>query len=327
MDEIKLYEQLQPPPPPDALRLREAARARLTTATSAPPAHPARGRSTVLAVTAAAALAAAGTSYGLTAAHDAPGARLSTTAGRSTTAGPSTIAGLTAVQGCPGTYLTAGTLKQVSGTQLTVQPANDSDHVNRAWRSQPVTVATTASTVTRIPASGTVSDITDGSRVSVQGAWSGRSLTATQIDIQAGLPPVRSFGPRLPLHPGKIRKLSPPGAPKFGPPFATGTVEDAHDGDFTVVSQSPLQGGRRIRVITSTSTSVETTATATLSQLTLGGNVVAVGSVGHDGVMTAKAVTQQPAGTQILLPHSPVKVRSSGCSAAAITTAVILPAG
>jgi Domain of unknown function (DUF5666) len=322
MDEIKLYEQLQPPPPPDAGRLREAARARLTTATSAPLAHPPKRRSTVLAVTAAAALAAAGTSYGLAATYGAASPRLSTTGGRTTPIG------LTAVQGCPGQYITAGTLKQVSGTQLIVQPASDSDHVNRAWRSQQVTVATKASTVTRIPASGTVSDITDGARVSVQGTWSGDRLAATQVDIQAGLPPMRSFGPRFPRNPGNLRKLSPPpGTPKFGPPFATGTVKDAHGGDFTVLWQSPLQGVRRIRVTTSGSTSVETNASASLSQLTLGANIVAVGSLGHDGVMTASAVTEEPSGTLILLPHSPVKIRSSGCSAPAITTAVILTSG
>jgi len=327
MDEIKLYVQLQQPPPLDAPRLREAARARLTAATSAPPAHPARRRGTVLAVTAAAAVAAAGTSYGLTAAHGTATPRLSTTTGRGTTIG------LTAVQGCPGEYVTAGTLKQVSGTQLSVQPlsarpATDAGQVNGAWRSQPVTVATKASTVTRIPASGTVGNITNGARVSVQGTWSGRNLAATQVEIEAGLPPMRSFGPRLPRHPGSIRKPSPPpGLPRFGPPFAIGTVEDAHDGDFTVVTQNPLSGVRHIRVITSSSTDVETNVSASLSQLTLGANVLAVGSIGHNGVMTASAVTEQPSGTLILLPGKPVKVRSSDCSAAAITTAVILSTG
>lgn len=61
-------------------------------------------------------------------------------------------------------YITAGTLEGVSGTQLIIQPANDQDHMNRTWRAQPVTVATSASTAITRPVSGTVSDIADGSR-------------------------------------------------------------------------------------------------------------------------------------------------------------------
>jgi hypothetical protein len=316
VDEIKLYEQLQPPPLPETARMREAARARLTAATSATPAHPAKRRGTVLAVTAAAALAAAGTSYGLTAAHGAASPRQSTAAGRATTTG------LTAVEGCPGKYITAGTLKQVSGTQLVVQPASDADRVNRVWQAQPVTVATSTSTVVTVPGTGTVSDITDGSRVQVQGSWSGRSLAAAQVSITAGLPPASSFAPH-PLNPGRLRKLSPPkGAPKFGPPFATGTVEDVRSGDFTVVTQNPLLGVSRIRISTSSSTRVLTEVSTSLSQLTVGANVVAVGPISH-GVMTASTVTE-PAGGRVLLAGGPVKVRSSGCSAQAITTAVIV---
>jgi hypothetical protein len=39
VDEIKLFEDLQPPASPDALRMRAAARARLTAAAAAPPAQ------------------------------------------------------------------------------------------------------------------------------------------------------------------------------------------------------------------------------------------------------------------------------------------------
>jgi hypothetical protein len=319
VDEIKLFEELQPPPPPDALRMRAAARARLTAATSAQLAHPPRRRGTVLAIVGAATLVAAGTGYGLAA----------TQAGSVRPGGsrflPTTAAGLTAVQGCPGKYITAGTLKQVRGRQLIIQPANDTDHVNRVWRAQPVTVATNASTAITVPATGTVSDITDGSRVMVQGAWTGRRLAATQVAIQAGLPPAGSFGPRFPRHPGHVRKIGPPkGMP--GPPFTTGTVEDAHDGGFTLVARNPLQGVQRVHVITSSATKVLGYTRTSLSQLRLGADVVAVGPIGHDDLLTASTVTE-PSGGQIMLAGGPVKIRSSGCSAAAITTAAILASG
>jgi len=313
VDEIKLFEELQPPPPYDAQRMREAARARLTAATSAPFEHPARRRGTVVAVAAAAALAAGGTGYGLTAAHGGAGTRPA-----SASRLPVATAGLTAVQGCPGKYVTAGTLKRVSGTRLAIQPATDTHRV---------TVVTNASTSITIPATGTVSDITDGSRVTVQGTWSGRSLAATQVSIQVGLPPAGSIGPRFPRHHGHLRKQTPPkGVPRQGPPFVTGTVRDVHDGSFTVVAQNPLGRARRVQVITSSSTKVETEARAKLSQLSLGSSVVAVGPVGHGGVMTASSVTE-PAGLRIMFPGGLVKIRSHGCSAAAITTAAILASG
>ena len=46
---------------------------------------------------------------------------------------------------------------------------------------QPVTVATSPSTVISRPVRGIVSDITDGSQAAVQGTWSDRSLAATQV--------------------------------------------------------------------------------------------------------------------------------------------------
>ncbi len=51
--------------------------------------------------------------------------------------------------------------------------------MNRTWQAQPVTAATSASTVITCPTSGTVNDITDGSHVEVQGTWSGETLAAT----------------------------------------------------------------------------------------------------------------------------------------------------
>lgn len=311
MDEIKLFAELQPPPPPGAVRMREAARARLTAATSAPPVHPARRRSTVVAVAAAGALVAAGTGYGLAAAQGRPS---SVPAGSSPI--PATVAGLTAVTGCPGEYVTAGTLKKLSDTHATIQPGSSD---------QLVTVATSRSTVITRPARGGVSDITDGSRVFVQGSWSGRRLAATQVGIEAGLPVPGSVGPRFPRHPGKVRTLKPPKG-VLPPPIASGTVENAHDGSFTVVMHSAIPGARRVHVITSQSTRVLTDASTSLSRLDIGADVVAVGRIGRDGTLRASTVTE-PAGGRIMIGAGLVKLRTSSCSASAITTAAILASG
>jgi hypothetical protein len=303
--------------------MREAARARLTAATSAPLAHPARRRSTVVAVAAAGALVAAGTGYGLTAAQGVPSR---TPSGSSPL--PKSVAGLTAVNGCPGEYVTAGTLDKVSGKRAVIQ-SGASDQL--------VTVATSASTVITRPVSGTVSDITNGSRVIVQGTWSGRRLAATQVGIEAGLPAPGSLGPRiprppglphLPRHRGHVRRVAKQ-RPLNGPPplpFATGTVVNARDGSFTVVMRFPIPGARRVQVTTSSSTEVLTDTTASLSWLDLGGNVVAVGRIGPHGLLRASTVTE-PAIVHIMTTPGLVKLRTSGCSASAITTAAILASG
>jgi hypothetical protein len=324
VDEITLFEELQPPPPPDAPRMCEAARARLAAAMSAPPAlaHPVRRRSTVVAAAAAAALVAAGTGYGLTAAQGGSNPLRGTAARGGSSSPRGAAAGLTAVHGCPGMYITAGTLERVSGTQLILQPANDQDHVNRTWRAQPVTVDTSASTAVTRPVSGTVSDITDGSHVAVQGTWSGGRLVAAEVGVEAALPSPGSFGPPIPRH---LPKLTPvKGA--FGPPVANGKVVDAHDGSFTVVVVNPLMGVRRVQVVTSSSTKVLARASTSLSQLGLGANVVVVGQIGAHGVLTASTVAE-PSVVGIVLAGGPAKIRPSSCSASAITTAAILAGG
>jgi hypothetical protein len=302
VDEIKLFEELQPPPLPDAVRMREAARARLAAATSAPQTHPARRRSTVVAVATAAAVVAGGTGYGLTAARG----------GSSGAGSPTTVAGLTAVHGCPGQYITAGTLEKVSGRRATIQTGAS----NRL-----ATVATSASTVITRPVSGTVSDITDGSRVFVQGTWSGRRLAARKVGIEAALP-----RPAFPHPQGPVRRVGPPkGA--LPPPVAIGTVVHAHWGSFTVVMSFPFGfGSRRVRVITSNSTEVLTRVSASLSQLGLGSNVVAVGRIGRDRVLRASAVAE-PSVVRIVIGSGLVRLRPSSCSASAITTAAILASG
>jgi hypothetical protein len=309
VDEIELFEELQPPPPPDAPRIREAARARLTAATSAPPARSARSarsarrRHTVV-TAAATALVAVGTAYGLVAVHaDSPHA-----AGAAHVDSPrGTAAGLTTVQGCPGMYLTAGTLERVNGTQLIIQPAI----------ARPVTVATSSSTAVTIPAGGTVSDITDGSQVIVQGTPSGQTLAATEVGIRAALPAPSSFAP-VPPEAGNTRELHPGAIPAV----AIGTVANSRDGSFTVVMPAPTD--LQIQVITSNSTKVVTTASASLTQLSPGANALAVGQIGSNGVLTASTVAESSPGNGALIAGGPVRLRTSSCSASAITSAAIL---
>jgi Domain of unknown function (DUF5666) len=318
VDEIELFEELRPPPPPDAPRIREAARARLTAAMNVSPPHPARRRrSTVAAVAAAAALVAAGTGYGLTAARDGGGPRPGPVARSGPSSSPSpprgTAAGLTAVHGCPGKFVTTGTLEQVSGTQLIVQPPN---------RAQPVTVATSSSTAITRPVSGTVSDITDGSQVLVQGTWSGGTLAAAQVGIEVAMPTLP--GPALPSHPSKLAPLPNGG---LGPPIANGTVVDAHNGSFTVITRNPIPGTPvRVQVITSPSTTVLANGSTSASQLDLGANVVAVGTAAPDGVLTASTVAE-PSVVPTLVAGGLVKLRPSGCSASAVSAAAILASG
>jgi hypothetical protein len=331
VDEIKLFEELRPAPPPDAPRMREAARARLTAAMSAPPAHLARRRGTVVAGAAAAALVVAGTGYGLTAARGGSSSPRGTAAARGVTSSPRgsaaargvsssprvTAAGLTAVHGCPGEYITAGTLKKVSGTQLIIQPANYRNQQGRTWRARPVTVATSPSTVITRPASGTVSDITNGSQVLVQGTWLGGKLAATQVGIEATPGPAV----RRPHASRQVRTLLPKG---LGPRVAIGTVVDAHGGAFTVVMHNLISGPRaRVQVITAPSTKVLTGVAVRLGRLAIGANLVAVGRIGPHRVLTASAVAESSL-VRTMIAGGPVKVRPSGCSASAITTAAVL---
>ena len=217
-------------------------------------------------------------------------------------------------------YITAGTLEQVNDAQLIIQPADDQDHVNRDWRAKPVTVATTASTAISRPASGTLSDITDGSHVQVQGTWSGQKLAATEVGIEAALPALPV--PKFPAN-GHVRTRVLKGS--LGLPFATGTVVDAHDGGFTVILRNPIAlpgAPTQVQVITSSATEVVGRVNASATALDLGSNVVAVGPIGANGVMAASTVAESSI-INTLLAGGPVELKPSSCSASAITTAAI----
>ncbi len=268
-----------------------------------PPRH---RRSAVVAVAAAAALVAGGTAYGLTAA-----------VGGSSSA-PGTTAGLTAVQGCPGEFIAAGTLQKVSGTQLTL--GNPS--------LQPVTVGTSAATVISSTETGTLSDISDGSQVEVAGTWSGQALAATQVGI--------GVTPKTPRSPGSQRGHARPtqgsAAGAQPRPFVVGTVVQVTNGSFTVVTDGLLYAfkvtgrPRRVEVVTSSSTEVVMNAHSSLSQLHIGAAFVAAGRIGHNGTLAAGSVAEEPM-LQVALGGTLAKLRPSGCSAAAITTAVFQSGG
>jgi Domain of unknown function (DUF5666) len=262
---------------------------------------PRRRRSAVVAVAAAAALVAGGTAYGLTAAQGGSNPPQGTTAG------------LTAVQGCPGKFIAAGNLEQVSGTELTLgNPSLPS-----------ATVATSSSTVILGTETGTLSDVTVGSRVVVLGTWSGRTLAATQVGVDV-VPPAPPKRPPLRRH-GHLRFQRPPkGTP--APPFVIGTVVHVSDGSFTVSRSGALARPAQVEVSTSSSTKVQMNARSSLSQLSVGAAFVAVGQIGRTGVPTASYVAQEPILT-IGFPATLHKLRPSGCSASAITTAVLEAGG
>jgi hypothetical protein len=138
--------------PPAAPPARQPARPRLLAS---------RGRRTVLAASAAAALVViAGVGYGVTAAV--------------TRHSPAAV--LTAVTGCSGVTLGAGTAERVTGTGLVLKTASG----------KPVTVTTTPAT--QVTVAGPLrSDITDGASVVVLGRSSSGTVAAASVTVAASL--------------------------------------------------------------------------------------------------------------------------------------------
>ncbi len=294
-------------PAPPALQHQPGLRHRPAPIHLPPAARPARRRrGAVVAVAAAAALVAGGTAYGLAAARGGSSSPRNATAG------------LTAVQGCPGEFAAAGNLEQVSGTQLTLENPS----------LQPVTVETSAATVISSTVTGTLSDITDGSQVEVAGTWSGQTLAATQVGI--GVTPKTPHPPGS--QPGHARPTQSSPTAAQPRPFVMGTVVHATNGSFTVVAKGLLYGfkvkgmPRRVKVVTSRSTEVLVNTRSSLSQLHTGAAFVAVGRIGHNGTLTAGSVAEEPM-LQVALGGSLLKLRPSGCSASAITTALLQAGG
>jgi hypothetical protein len=237
-----------------------------------------------------------GTVYGLTAARG----------GSDSPAGPATAGGaaLTAVSGCRGLAAVGGTLERVNGTSLVIKAS---------MTGQLVTVTTSASTRVRRQQAGTLDDITDGEAVVVFGTGPVRGpLAAQEIDAGLVLPP----SPAPHGRPSRAGQFHPAKGAVPGP--VIGTVTDARPGSSTLTGV----GGTRVRVTTSSSTTVFTEASVGLSQLRTGAFTDAVGHRAAHATLGADAVEQGS-----LMPHVVSPPIGLGCSSSAIATAMFLPGG
>lgn len=266
----------------------------LAAATALPPWHfPAataarwpRRRALVVAAAAAAVVAAGGTTWGV----------ISGGAG----APASITAGLTAVTGCPGLAATSGTLEHIDGTQLVVKTPDGPT----------VTVTTSGSTTVRAEAAGSVSDITDGTRVIVHGTRQGTTLAAQ--NVLANLVQLLPHGGR------PAGRIPPPQAVKQRPGIAVGTASDVHAGGFSVAQPA----GRQVHVTTSAATVVDTLAPASFGQLRTGVRVIAVGQSGPDGSLAAATVEQ---GATLPLIQTPPRRSAAGtCDPSGVASAIAL---
>jgi hypothetical protein len=196
--------------------------------------------------------------------------------------GPGTGPVLTAVTGCTQLEQAEGTLERVNGDNLVIQTASG----------RSVTVTTTPSTF--VSMSGPLrSDITDGASVMVRGNTAEGTIQAAIITV--GQP---------------FSAVNPPG---FVP--AQGTVSNASTAGFTLVTPT----GTRVVVSTSSDTLV-VVPHASPDQLKTGSTIYALGSVGLDGSLSARAVaavTQLQAGGH-LSEHVSVK----DCSPSSIVEAL-----
>jgi len=209
-------------------------------------------------------------------------------------------AALLSIRGCPGTpSVAAGTLARVSGSSLVVTSAPTG---------QPVTVTTSASTRVIHEADAGPGAVHDGDRVLVTGPRSADGgIAARQVMLN--------------LPPGPPDATGPAGTPPPGQPtgFAAGTVRDAHDGSFTVVTRS----GAAVPVTATAGTRVIASQTETLDQLQAGRPVAVVGSSangGLDAALIAQSDVAQPAWTVVVGDD----VRPAlGCDPAVLAAAVL----
>jgi hypothetical protein len=212
--------------------------------------------------------------------------------------GPSTKTVLTAVSGCTALESASGTLEQVNGSSLVIKTASG----------QPVTVTTTASTEAgEVGASGSLlGDITDGASVTLWGPSSDGTIAALFVII---------------ANPAQQHPQPPPGMV-----VVKGTVAGASTAGFTVVTAD----GARVPVATSGDTAVSV-LNASLGQMPTGARILALGSAGPDGTLSAVGVVAilapPPASPPVGPPGAPqVHVQTSArgqvhvknCSPAAV---------
>ncbi len=166
----------------------------------------------------------------------------------------------------------AGTLKSIDGaSSLTVTSRSGA------------TVKVTASSTTKIQktVAAKVSDVVNGSVVTVRGTSSGtNAISADQISV---LP--ASAGQKLtqipPAAAGPARRGTQAG-------IALGTVSKVANGTFTVTEP----GGNVVTVTTSASTKVIKTVDAAVKDLTPGQPIAVAGTANADGSVAATAITQ-----------------------------------
>jgi len=244
----------------------------------------ARSRSMLAASAAAAVILLGGAGYGLTAAF----------AGHA--AGPASSAkttALTTVNGCARLAQVTGTLEQVNGAALVIQTPGG----------QSVTVTTTASTRVSLSAAS-LSDITDGAPVRVDGVMSDGTMAAGKVAV--GEPTAPGSGkPQPPGGSGQHTVHTVPGGT-----IIQGTVADLTSTGFTVDTSA----GTRVPVTTSSST-LFVVDSASPSELQTGANTTAVGSSRPGGTLSALAIAQFPSGTQF-------RLTVHGCSPSSVDNAI-----
>jgi hypothetical protein len=193
---------------------------------------------------------------------------------------PSSEPALTAVTGCTQLEQAVGTLEQVNGRNLVIQMPG----------ARSVTVTTTASTFVSM-SGAPLSDITDGASVIVRGYMSDGTIQAAIVTV--GQP---------------FSAVNPPG---FVP--VQGTVTDAGTTAFTLVTSA----GTRVPVTASGNTLV-IVPHASLRQLRDGARIFALGNLGPDGTLSARAV----ATVSQLRSGLHINVRVRNCSPSSIVEAL-----
>ena len=189
--------------------------------------------------------------------------------------GPSAQPVLTAVSGCAALESASGTLEQVNGSSLVIKTASG----------QPVTVTTTAPR--RRARSERLGRYWETSRT-------GRPLPC---GAQARTRTIAAFGVII-ANPAQQHLQPPPGMV-----VVKGTVADASSAGFTVVTADAT----RVPVTTSGDTAVSV-LNASLGQFPVGASIVALGSAGPDGTLSAVgvvAILALPPAPPVGLPGGP----------------------
>ncbi|MQA85980.1 MAG: hypothetical protein GEV03_15465 [Streptosporangiales bacterium] len=232
--------------------------------------RPRPGRPRAALASAAAVVLLVATAYGLTSVFGRDGRPVDGAGSASPDA--ALAAGLTDTD-CTNLKVVAGTLQETSGSSLVLRTEND----------RSVTVTTSGSTEITQQVTGGLDDITNGSHVFVtgQGTESGDKVAARRVAI---MPKSAKGLPSPPRGPGGMNMTEM--MAERG--HTHGAVTDVSDTGFTVVAADDT----RIRVTTSSSTTVIKQVDSGPDQLEEGKFTVAVGSPGDDGTLAAATVQQ-----------------------------------